>query len=837
MADISKLPKEVSVSTAVDLYNMGFVVIPIKLIKEGDKWRKVPLIKGWDQYGTKDQSITEVMQFNWDLADGMAILTGIKLRGKEYYIGALDFDEGKAYEKVKHLIPETYVERTPRGGYHLLFLCEEPPKLISFRREGQRGEVFAVLGLSPNGKPKLCTIYPSKHYEVVVPKPLAVVKNLNAIASRVAHELGLLEVEKKEEFPRRLLELWFEKIKPHLKIAKETDKYYLIHCPFHPPDEHPSFIIYKDSFLAVDLHPNDKGLWTVYTLKELAKALGIDLLDGTHLGRAEVEGKTINFVRIEDNYDAIVSEIAETSDIRQLIAILEDTEARMKTNVSEKAYLLASAISAVITFVRVIYGEDAKLWYFDGYTLCPRSEELINIIVRRLLLPYRAVTVNVVNETIRNVMAFAPIEVPRGQLDPVRYLPLKNTALDLETLEPVSYEELAKRKAFFTSQLRYDLDLDIINKIKEGNITPEEIAPEFHRFLTRFYEGEDLEKIQLALGYILSPYQGKKPIVLVIGPPDTGKSTLKEILQYVLSPFISSLSLDDMVKEFGLAPLVGKRANISSEKPTLTINTEKIKRITGGEVLMVNEKYRPQYPAVINPVLIHLMNDPPKFSQLDDALVDRVIIVRTSNPLMKEEKDPMFLERMKKEGGKILHYIIWCYKKLRDTGFIIPQDRDEVYDTLLSGRSNVKKFLEAAVEFDASAEIKGTELYDAYLKWCGENGESALGMRAFYEDVIYYGMGKIVKKQKQRALYFVGIRLKEEFVQEEPQTPEEAIIRIIKRLDNGEGADIVEVYREFKVWADEHGISDEVFDKVKNMLEDRGEIVCVDGKSRYKVVV
>jgi len=831
MVNIASLPRKIDVALASKLYSMGFTVIPIKLLKDDEKWLKKPLIEKWSEYGIiKNQSIVEVLQFPWNNANGVAILTGIKLRDSNYYIGALDFDEPEAYEKVKDIIPKTYIERTPRGGIHVLFLCKKQPKLISYKRKGQRGEVFSVLGISPNGKPKLCTIYPSENYEILNPAPIARIDNLNALANKIAFELGILEIEKpkeKKKIPQKVLDMWFKRIKPHLNIAKEYQNYYAVHCPFHPPDEHPSFIIYKNTYLAIDFHDGKK-----YTLKELARALGIDLLDGTKLGTAEVEGKTINFIKIGDNYDAIIEEIAKTPEIKQLIALIEDDP---NTHVSTKAYLLASAISSVITFVRVIYGEETKLWYFDGYILCPRAEDLINMIVRRILVPYSAVTTNVVNETIRNVMAFAPIEIPRGALDPYRYLPFRNVALDLITLEPISYEELAKRKAFFTTQLKYDLDIELLNKIKENIISPENISPEFHSFLTRFYDTMNLEKIQLALGYILCPYQTKKPIVLIIGPPDTGKSTLKEIIQYVLENFAVSMSLDDIVKDFGLAPLVGKRVNISSEKPSLAVNTEKIKRMTGGETLVVNQKYKPQFEAIINPVFIHLMNDPPKFSHIDDALVGRVIIIRTTNPLTSDEKDSMFIEKMKANGHKIIHYLIWCYKKLKDNNFIIPQDVDDVYDTLLSGRSNVKRFLDEVVEFEPRTEIKGTELYDIYVKWCAINAENAVGLKTFYEDIVYYAAGKVVRKEKQRATYFIGLRPKEKYIEEEPKTPEEAIIRIIKRLDEGNGAHIADIYREFKTWAKEHNIPDDIFDKIKNLLEERGEIIDI-GNSRYKIV-
>ena len=50
----------------------------------------------------------------------------------------------------------------------------------------------------------------------------------------------------------KLLEKWLEIILKHVKVAKDCGNYILIHCPFHLPDAHPSFAIYKNTFLAID---------------------------------------------------------------------------------------------------------------------------------------------------------------------------------------------------------------------------------------------------------------------------------------------------------------------------------------------------------------------------------------------------------------------------------------------------------------------------------------------------------------------------------------------------------------------------------------------------------
>ena len=60
---------------------------------------------------------------------------------------------------------------------------------------------------------------------------------------------------------------------PEIKVAKEGINYYLCHCPFHPPDDHPSFCIYKNMDkdgiqICVDFHDG-----SVYNAISLAREL------------------------------------------------------------------------------------------------------------------------------------------------------------------------------------------------------------------------------------------------------------------------------------------------------------------------------------------------------------------------------------------------------------------------------------------------------------------------------------------------------------------------------------------------------------------------------------
>ncbi len=104
------------------------------------------------------------------------------------------------------------------------------------------------------------------------------------------------EKEQKKEVSADVLEKWekiiLEKLKE--KIVNDRGDYLLIHCPFHPPDNKPSLAYYKNSKLFVDFHVMEKDetgkeRWKVYTLKEFAKELGIELPKAKKGNEVEVE--------------------------------------------------------------------------------------------------------------------------------------------------------------------------------------------------------------------------------------------------------------------------------------------------------------------------------------------------------------------------------------------------------------------------------------------------------------------------------------------------------------------------------------------------------------------
>jgi hypothetical protein len=157
------------------------------------------------------------------------------------------------------------MEKTVSEGIHLVYLSKVKPKSVKDFHKTHALELMAG-GL-------LCVMAPSKGYVRLNDNPPTIVEDAEALFYEV---LGVKDKRERvnEGLPDSLLEKWLRQIleSGKLKVAGEGSKYVYCHCPFHPPDSHPSFALHKHKFYGVDYHDGK-----VYSLKSLAEVLDVRL--------------------------------------------------------------------------------------------------------------------------------------------------------------------------------------------------------------------------------------------------------------------------------------------------------------------------------------------------------------------------------------------------------------------------------------------------------------------------------------------------------------------------------------------------------------------------------
>jgi len=230
---------------------------------------KKPLHR-WQHLLNERQTEEEFNALPWDEADQFAVVCG-KKANNGLYLGVIDVDVKRLPVNVANTALSlmrrfiiTQTERTPSGGFHLVFWSIAPVKTIPRYHD--------VCGLELLGEGKLCIMSPSKGYSKVNDNLPSEVSNLTQVFFEVLEEEGIIEKEVKFEEPDDVLKFWLKQIKTKLNVKSEGTRYISCNCPFHPPDKHPSFVLNKQKYYAIDYHDG-----MVYNLKTLAEKLGVNL--------------------------------------------------------------------------------------------------------------------------------------------------------------------------------------------------------------------------------------------------------------------------------------------------------------------------------------------------------------------------------------------------------------------------------------------------------------------------------------------------------------------------------------------------------------------------------
>ena len=151
----------ISRATALNYLRAGLSVLPAKKIE------KCPDLK-WKDYQERLPTGDEVMTWFANNHDAICIVCG-KVSGN---LEVIDFDNhGELFPKWKETIPENLfnklvVERTPSGGYHVAYRCENDAYANLKLAQGLRdGKLVTLIETRGNGGLVLCS--PTEGYEFV----------------------------------------------------------------------------------------------------------------------------------------------------------------------------------------------------------------------------------------------------------------------------------------------------------------------------------------------------------------------------------------------------------------------------------------------------------------------------------------------------------------------------------------------------------------------------------------------------------------------------------------------------------------------------------------------
>jgi putative DNA primase/helicase len=202
---------------------------------------------------------------------------------------------------------------------------------------------------------------------------------------------------------------------------------------------------------------------------------------------------------------------------------------------------------------------------------------------------------------------------------------------------------------------------------------------EWKKFLHSVWpdDQESIATLQEIFGHLVSGETRQQKAFLIVGPKRSGKGTIGRVLGALLgSDNVAGPTLASLAENFGLAPLIGKRAAIVSDarlggRTDQHIIAERLLSISGEDRLTIDRKYREPWTGRLPVRFLILSNELPRLADASGALSSRFVLLTMQRSFYGQE-DLGLGNRLSQELPGILNWSLAGLDRLNSHGHFVP---------------------------------------------------------------------------------------------------------------------------------------------------------------------
>lgn len=192
--------------------------------------------------------------------------------------------------------------------------------------------------------------------------------------------------------------------------------------------------------------------------------------------------------------------------------------------------------------------------------------------------------------------------------------------------------------------------------------------------LDEYIYRERVESLFQILGYFLTGNTSLKKCFFFIGNSNTGKTTFITYIQDLMGTYGKTLDSNCLIKNRSSDPSIKSdpinkrncRGAFSNEMSSdQKLNDAFFKELFGGNGEVSGRRMRREN-VEFDPLfkLLVTSNELPQLSNLDDAILNRLVIIKSINSIPEDKQDPDFLKKMQKPELKDKVFTFLCRKAI-----------------------------------------------------------------------------------------------------------------------------------------------------------------------------
>jgi putative DNA primase/helicase len=307
---------------------------------------------------------------------------------------------------------------------------------------------------------------------------------------------------------------------------------------------------------------------------------------------------------------------------------------------------------------------------------------------------------------------------------------------------------------------------DMISKLSPVRFDRKADAPLFHAFLARVLPDPAVRAfLQRYLGYAMTGDTSEQCLVLLHGRGANGKSTLVELVSWLLGDYATALPFASLLHDDrrrgseptpDIARLPGARL-VSASEPEIgqRFSESFVKQLTGGETITARNLNQPFFEFRPAFKLLLSFNHKPNVRGQDEGIWRRLHLVPFDVEIPPPERDLELLAKLKTEGPGVLNWLLDGLRLWLEDGLAVPEVVRAATDGYRVDSDPVGQFLAAATSPMPGARVQASLLYGAYAAWCRQAAYSPWSQNAFGRSLADRGLRKI----RSRGMEYLDLQL------------------------------------------------------------------------------